>query len=250
VARRHSNAPADTLEELEGLTHRLAIWLETHWKRAAVGATVVLVAAAIAGAVTSWRRHRVEEASAAVAELRRDYVVAMGGQPGDVEVPEPANPERAEQVRNEFVARFAEAGRRYAGTASGAMALLEAGEIYITLGAPTEALALWQEGAKGLPEQSVLRAMLLERTAPLLEAEDRFEEAARAYEAAASVEAYPMRYLALAEAARCWLDAAEPERALAIYQRFKREAPDFEIPAYIEEPLKELALGQGAGAPE
>ncbi len=250
MARRHSEAPADTLEELEGLTQRLAAWIETHWKRAAAVAAVALAAAAVAGGITSWRRQRVDEASATVAELRRDYVVAMGGQPGDVEVPEPANPERAEQVRDEFVARFAETGRRYEGTAPGAVALLEAGEIYIALGAPGEALALWEEGARGLPEQSVLRALLLERTAPLLEAEDRFDDAARAYEAAASIEAYPLRYLALAEAARCWLEAATPDRALAIYQRFEREAPDFEIPAHIEGPLRELALGREAVAPE
>jgi len=252
LARRRSEAPANTLEELESLSQRLAFWLESNWLRVVAVAAVVLLGAAIAGAVTTWRRHQVEVASAAVADLRREFVVAMGGEPGDVEIPEPANPERAERVRREFVSRFTETARQYPGSAASAVALLEAGEIYLELGAPHEALALWQEGVLGLPWNSALRAMLLDRTGPLLESEDRFAEAAEAYEAAAAIEAYPMRYYALAEAARCWLEADQPEAALAIYRRFEREAPEFAIPDYIEGPLRELSLHDAAGteAPE
>ena len=247
MARRRSEASTDALEELESLSQRLAFWLESNWKLVVGVAAVLLLAAAIAGAFTTWRRHQVEAASAAVADLRREFVVAMGGEPGDVEVPEPANPERAERVRSEFVTRFVETARQYPGSAASAVALLEAGEIYIDLGAPHEALALWEEGALGLPRDSALRAMLLDRSGPLLESEGRFADAADAYEQAAAIEVYPMRYPALAEAARCRLEADQPDAALAIYQRFEREAPQFAIPDYIEGPLRELALRRGAG---
>ncbi|MDJ0869452.1 MAG: tetratricopeptide repeat protein [Myxococcota bacterium] len=237
---RRKQGPSDTLEELESLGDRLARWVaENPFPILAVVGTILAIAA-IAGGYAAWSRGQAEGASMAFADARREYVEAMGGKASDFEVPEPANPETAQEVRNEFVNRFVKLGQDYAGTAPGALALLEAGEIYLQLEAPDRALEVWQQGVEQAGADSAVRAVLLSRVARLQEQDDEFEAAARSHEAAAAIAVYPLRYEALGDAARCWLEAGRPEAALAIQQRLATEAPDVKLPPYVQSRLDEL----------
>jgi outer membrane PBP1 activator LpoA protein len=77
-------------------------------------------------------------------------------------------------------------------------------------------------------------------------AEDRGDPAAdaEAYEAAAGVETYPLRGEAQTEAARCWVEAGETDRALAVFQRFETEFPDELAAPQIAFLIAELRLAR------
>lgn len=249
MARRKKDEP-DTFQELESLGRGLVGWVQDHLLIVSGVALGILVIAAAVGAASSWREAKNDEASAAVADLRREFVVAMGGAPNETEVPEPANPERAREVREEYAARFAEITRQYSGTGASALAALEAGGLYLTLDFPDKALDLWQEGARASDRNSTLRGLLEARAGHLLEDAGRFEEAARAHEAAASIESYPMGGLALGDAARCWLAADQPDQALRAYERIERDFEGTELPDYLVGRIQQLRARRGAGAPE
>lgn len=245
MAARRSKQPHDTFEELEELGHGLVDWVQEHLLLLAGGAVAILAIAAVVGGTQSWRRAQVDEASAAIAELRRDFVQAMGGSATDTEVPEPANPERAREVREDFGTRFAELSRQYAGTGAGALAALEAGGLYLTLGFPEQALDLWQEGARSTDANSALRAILESRVGHLLEDAGRFDEAARAHEVAGGIGAYPMAANALGDAVRCWLAADEPDEALRVYEQIETDYPAAQLPDYVIGPVQQLRARRG-----
>jgi len=77
---------------------------------------------------------------------------------------------------------------------------------------------------------------------------DRWLEAARAHEAAASVTSFPPRYLSMADAARGYARAGETATALSLYQRLQAEAPDVELPAHVRARLRELAYAGSASS--
>ena len=245
---RHKE-PQDTLEELESLGERLASWSQERALLLGGIAALVLVAAAAVGATLAWQEGRSDDASAAVADLRREFVAAMGGSPNDVEIPEPANPETARQVREDYATRYAEAARQYAGTGAGALAALEGGSILLALDQSEDALALWRHGASAMSGNSTLRALLESRAARLLEDQDRFEEAAQAHEVAAGISSYAMRGLAYGDAARCWLAAGKVDEALRVYEQIERDFADLELPEYVRGRLEE-ARARAAGGDE
>lgn len=237
---RRSKEPHDTFEELESLGKGLVGWAQEHLLLLASVGVGILVVAAVVGAAQSWRRAQTDEASAAVADLRREFVVAMGGAPNDTVVPEPANPETAREVREQFATRFSEVARRYSGTGAAALAALDAGGLYLTLDFPEQALDLWQEGARATDQDSALRALLEARVGHLLEDAGRFDEAARAHEAAGSVASYPMRGTALGDAVRCWLAADKPDQALRVFEHVEQEFPELQLPDYVVGPIQQL----------
>ena len=63
-------------------------------------------------------------------------------------------------------------------------------------------------------------------------------------EAASAISDFPVRYLALAEAARCYAEAGESAKALAAFERLQAEAPQLRVPAHIQARLTELRAVQ------
>lgn len=240
MAIKH-HKPADTLEEIESAGERLLAWVAANPVLVLGVAGTILVSAAGLGGYRALSHATAVEASAKLETLRSEFLFAMGGEPGDVVAPEPANPETARAVRREFVDRFAALGREYDASGAGALASLDAGSLYLDLGTPDQALETWQAAHDGLPRSSPLRGVLLSRIAQLHEQDERFAEAAQTYEAAAAVEGYPLRYLALGHAARSWAVAGEPQKALADYDRLKSESPDTELPEHVAARLDELS---------
>lgn len=238
MAPKH--APTDTLDQLESLGDRLMSWVAANPVIVLGVAAAILLTAAAIGGVRAWRSSSADAASAAVAAIRVEYVRAMGGSPGDVDVPEPANPETARRVRTEFVERFASFAREHHGTPAQVLAALEASRIYEALGAAAQAREILQAAADAQPADSPIRAVALRRVAALAEGAGEFEAAAKAHLAAADTPGYPLRLEALADAARCWAEAARPDEALALFARIRTEAPDHRLPPHVEARLAEL----------
>lgn len=244
MARTHG--PADALEELDSLADRMTGWVAANRVLAITAAAAVLLSAAGMGAYLSWRHEREQRASDAVSAVREEFVRAMGGTPGSFEVPEPANPETAREVRERFAKRFREVATEKSGTTAAVEAHLEAGALLEQLGRPEEALEVWQQGLAATPGDSPLRGLVLERIAGAHESAGRFPEAAEAHQAAAALQAFPLRDLALADAARCWAEAGQPDRALDAWEQLRARDAQASAPPHVRARLDELAARRAA----
>lgn len=236
-----SKTPPETglsLEALQSRSDKLADWIGGNPTLILGTFGIVLLTAAIVGAVASAREGAAAEAADALAKVQGDYRTAMGALPGSYEIPEPANPETARAVRAEYTAAFASVIEEHAGEPAAALAALDKGEIEIGLGDSEAALATWSEAAESAV--GALGAVLWVRIAGQYEDAKRPSDAAAAYEKAAAVDAYALRHRALADAARCRADAGENEQAVALLQRLEAEAPAYAIPGHIGFRLMEL----------
>lgn len=241
LAKKQSNRTAETLRELEASGDRVANWAADN---AAVILGVIAGILVIAAGVGFWLQHRSNTEDAAVnalAQATSEYRVAMGADPTGGPIPEPANAELAERTRAEFADRFAAVGRAYEGMTVGSVALLEAGGLQAELGRYDEAIAHF-EAARDASRGAAIEALASMRLARLAESRGDMAAAAEHFEAAARVEAYPLRADALAEAARCWAGAQERDRALAAYQRLESEFPDEPVAPHIAFLIAELRL--------
>jgi tetratricopeptide (TPR) repeat protein len=241
---RRKHETADALEEIASLGDRLAEWVARHAALTIAIAASILVGAAATGGYLSYSGHQADAASAALAALRAEFVTAMGGTPGFVEIPEPANPETARSLRLEFAEAYLSAATEHAGTPSATLARLEAGDLLTRAGESGRALEVWSEALEQA-KRPALRGVLLTRIGGSHESAEAFTEAAQAHERAAEIEAFPLRSLALARAAWCWVKAGQRDRALSLYRRLRSIAPDFELPPHLDAPLRELEVSQG-----
>ncbi len=236
---RRSHQP-DLIEEFESAADRMARWIATH-SVPVVGILVLVLAGAFA-----WDRigagidARAEAASNALDATHAAYLVALGGVPGSVEIPELANPVAAAVIHEEYLERFRAVADEHRGTVAGTLALFEVAEILDRLDRPEQTLEVWQQALDDLSGHASLRAMLHQRIARLHEERGDWTEAAAAHEAAGGIAEFPLRYWALAEAARCFAQAGQAERALALYEQVAREAPDLALPDHLRAQFREL----------
>ena len=231
--------PVDVVEEIETRAERLAGWIAHNPWFAGGIALAMLGAAGAFGAYRSWQGSRQATASAALETVRVEYLAEMGASPTALEVPELANPKAAAEIRERYLMRFREVAERERGTAAGTLAWLEAADLLEALGRRDESAALYAEAAQRAPSPA-LQAIVQRRLGYLHEDAGRFADAAAAFEAAAAVPQYPLRYFALADAARCLARAGRTSEALALYDRIDAEAPDLALPEHQAAQLREL----------
>jgi predicted negative regulator of RcsB-dependent stress response len=238
--RPDSRQATETLQEIESVFDRLARWAaENPQQVLAILGAILAVAAAVS--IAKWHGERREtRASAAVARVQGAYLDAMGATPGSFELMELANPEAAKRVRLEYIERFGEVADQHGGTAAGVSARLQVASLQEQIGESEAALASLESAAREAAGGSALRGLALVRLGRALEARTRWEEAAQAYEKAGGIEAMPTRIQALGDAARCFAEAGDAARAVAIFERIENEAPDAALPAHVRARLREL----------
>ena len=208
-------------------------------------AVVALLIAAAYGYYDSVQTRRENAASLALAEVRDAYLVAMGAAPGSLEAPEPADRSAAQPIWKEYSARFGKVAEEYPGTAAAAIARLEQGNLVADGGDAAAAIDVWRSAIARLSGRSPLAGILHQRIGQALESTGDWEGAGGAYEAAASIRSYTFRDWALADAARCYLMANRPEKALELSSRLESEAPDLQLPDYLRTRLRELRAKEG-----
>ncbi len=244
MARKHSpdDAPETMLEEAVSLGERLIAWVVAN--AVLVGAVVVgsLVAVAIYGAYDNWRTTREARASDALEQVRGAYLKAMGTNPGAIDVPALANPQAQRQINEEYAVRFREVAADHGGTVAGALASLELGNLLAATGDLEGPLDSWNAALLELPRNSSLRGVLLQRMAQAHEDAGRWREAAASHEQAGGIEAFPLRYWSLADAARCYLAAGEREQARVLFDQVAREAPDLHLPTHMRALMREVQM--------
>lgn len=241
MARKsHHPAAAERLEEIQSAADQLAEWIRTHlWVVVGSVAAILVVAAGIQFATTQSAR-REEAASAALARARADYLAAMGAPMGALEVPELANPQAAARIRSEYVERYGALAAAHRGTVSGALALLAAGDLLRESGDDAGAIAMWEELLRESGASDGVRGLALQRVAAAHEDAERWLEAGQRHEQAAALPGYPLRYWALADAARCFVAAEENAHALTLYDRLEAEAPELRLPDHQQQQRRAL----------
>jgi tetratricopeptide (TPR) repeat protein len=226
---------------MEASGDRIAEWASRNAVLILGAIAAVLVVAGGVGLYAQHGQDKRDEAADALALATSRYRQAMGADPVGGPVPEPANAELAEETRSEYVERFMEVARSHAGTVPAALAWLEAGHLQVQLGrleAAAESFGRVREEAAGTP----IAAMGAMRLAGLAEDRGDPKTAAEAYEAAAAIDGYPLRASALSDAARCWVDAGDPQRAIAAFQRLENEFPDEPVSPPVQALIAELRV--------
>ncbi|MGH7337913.1 MAG: hypothetical protein ACREI7_10060, partial [Myxococcota bacterium] len=229
MAHREHGTAAEMLGELESAADRLGDWLQTHITVVTAAVVGLLVVTGLGAWRFSARDSAEREASTALAEVRADYLSAMGAQPGSIEVPELANPTAAAAIREEYEKRYAELAEEHEGTVAATLAAIERAELLGAAGRGDEAIALLEQAVEKAPSRGAVRGVVIQRLAQRLEAAGRWADAADRHEAAANLDDYPLRHWALADAARCRAMAGDAAAARALYDRLDREAPDFPL---------------------
>jgi tetratricopeptide (TPR) repeat protein len=107
------------------------------------------------------------------------------------------------------------------------------------------AFAARELAATSAPHGSGAAAIAWSRYGVALEAKGKLEAAAEAFGRAGEIDS-PGQVLALADAARCWAQAGQRERALSAYARAEKLGADA-IPQHVKQRLLELRA-QGAAA--
>jgi hypothetical protein len=232
-----------TIAEIESKGEQILEWA-TENARVVLGvAGACLLVAGIYQYTQSAADKREHSASAALEAIRSDYLAAMGALPGALTVPELANPAAGERIRSDYRGRFAAIAEEHRGSSAAALASLAEGDIAADGGDVAAALGIWQAASGALPAGSAIHGLLQQRIAHTLEETGDWGAAAEAYAAAAAVKAYTFRHWAMAEAARCFLAADQPERARELAQRIDAEAPDLQLPDSLRTQLRELGTG-------
>jgi tetratricopeptide (TPR) repeat protein len=150
------------------------------------------------------------------------------------------------EIRQDYAERFRTVAVEHPGTAGGAIARLEQGNLAAAGGDAASALAIWRSAVARLSPGSPLAGMLHQRIAQSLEESGDWEAAAESYAAASAVDAYTFRHWSLADAARCYAMAGRPEKALEFFAQLESEAPELQLPDYLRTRLRELkAAGPG-----
>lgn len=239
--RREPDSATETLDAIESWGDRIVNIVSENPTPILAGIVGVLVIAGVVGLTRDYSDSGASESASALARVQGDYRIAMGGTPGSVEIPEPANPETARLLRIETITDYEEVAGEYSDTPAAALALLEAGKLQQQLGDSVAAIASFDRGLDQVGPDDPIRAFLLSRQAAVHEADGQYAEAGAAYQQAAAVPGNPLRFDALSDAARTYVQAGDSDQALAAYARIQAEAPDYRMAPYIEARLAELS---------
>jgi len=242
VAKQKSGGhePLDAFDEIESRGEKIVEWVGSNAKIVLGVAGGLLVVAAIVGYTSGRSERREQAASAAYAEVRADYLAAMGATPGAIVAPDLANPAAAARIREDFREKFAAVAESHPDTASGALASLERGDLVAAGGDSSAAREIWQAALGEVSATAPVAGLVYQRIGRSLEDASDWVAAAESHAAAAAIVDYTFRYWAMADAARCYAAAEQADKALEFFARIETEAPDFQLPDDVRVRMKEL----------
>ena len=245
--KSNPHGATDMLEELNSGFERLAIWVAAHRVLVGVAIGAVLVTGGAWELLRSRTERREAEASDALDQIQAGYLAAMGAEPGAIDLPELANPEAGKRIREEYLEKYRGVAQAHPGTLPAALAWLEVADLLQAQGSSDASLESLQKGLAEQPANPRLAGLVHQRIAQHYEDRGRLAEAAAEHQAAGELQGFPLRYFALADAARCYAQAGQPDRARELLERIESEAKDgFPLPAELRGLLRELRVSQAA----
>jgi len=245
--KRNPHGANEVLDDLGTGMERLAAWVGTHPILVSTVLGILLASGGAWEVLRSRAERRETEASNALDETENAYLAAMGAQPGAIDVPELANPEAARRIREEYVEKYRSVAEAHPGTVPAALAWLEVADLLESQGNADASLESLQKALAERPENPGVAGLVHQRIAQLHEDRGELAEAAAEHEAAGMLTGFPLRYYALADAARCYAEAGQPDRALELLDRIENEAKqEFPLPPELRSLLRELRASQAA----
>ena len=238
--RKPEHEQSHVIEEIESVAERSAEWIRDHLPLTIAVLVIVLGGAAAISAMAAHQAREAEIASDAFDQVTAEFMQAMGADSDALTVPELANPDAAAAIRSEYSEQFGAIAEEYAGTVAAALARLEQGNLAAADGETNAAIEIWKGAVADLDGNPNFQAIVEQRIGQAHEDEARWLEAAESYTRAGAVEGYPLRHWALADAARCLLQAGEAERAREIAVKLATDAPELALPQYLSAMLAEL----------
>ncbi|MFI5317687.1 MAG: tetratricopeptide repeat protein [Myxococcota bacterium] len=220
---------SDTDTRLEGFEARLQdafAWANDHGREIMIGAAVVLVIGAISAGIFEWQRRTREAEQSELARIEARFAEAMGANPGEYFVPEPANAEQATKAREAALAEFDAFIAQHANRPLAAIAGIKAAELEVDLGRLDAADARLAKLCESLDPTDARRAIALRLRGYTLDQKGDTLAGAQAYEAGAKIEAYPPRALLWISAGDAYARANAPERAIAAYREALSASPE------------------------
>jgi predicted negative regulator of RcsB-dependent stress response len=223
--RQHS----DTETRLAGFEARLQdgfAWANEHGREIMVGLGLLILAGAVAAGLFEWRRRSVAEEETELARIEARFTTAMGANPGEYFVPEPANAEQATKAREAALVELDAFVAKHAGSGLAAVAAIKAAELEVDLGKLDLAEARLAKVSESLEPSDPRRAVALRLRGYALDQKGDPMAAAEAYEAGAKIESYPPRALLWISAGDAYARANSPDRAIAAYREALAASPE------------------------
>jgi predicted negative regulator of RcsB-dependent stress response len=223
--RQHS----DTDTRLEGFEARIQdafAWANDHGRELMIGAGVVLLVGVVIAGVFEWRRRTLEREEGELARIEARFTAAMGANPGEYFVPEPANAEQAKKAREAAIGELDAFITAHAGRPLAALAGIKAAEFEVDLGRLDAADARLAKIVESLDPSDPRRAIALRLRGYALDQKGETLAAGEAYEAGAKIQAYLPRALLWISAGDCFARANAPERAIAAYREALAASPE------------------------
>ena len=191
-----------------------------------VGIGVALLIGGLVSGVAEWRSRQNDAAQTELAAIESRFTTAMGANPGEYFVPEPANADQAAKAREAALVEIDAFVTAHSGSDLAAIAVIKAAELEVDLGkldaADTRLAAL----AGSLGPENPKRAIALRLRGYTLDQRGQTLAAAETYADAAKVQTYPARGVLWIEAGDCFARAKAPNRAVAAYREALATAPE------------------------
>jgi predicted negative regulator of RcsB-dependent stress response len=184
------------------------------------------VAIGLVAGVAEWRRRQSDAAQTGLAAIESGFTAAMGANPGEYFVPEPANADQAAKALEAALGELDKFIAAHAGSALAAIAGIKAAELEVDLGKLDAADARLAKLVEPLGTDDPKRAIALRLRGYTLDQRGQTLAAGEAYADAAKVQAYPARGLVWIEAGDCFARANAPDRAIAAYREALAGAPE------------------------
>jgi predicted negative regulator of RcsB-dependent stress response len=219
----------DTETRLEGFEARLQdgfAWVNAHGREIMAAIAAALLVGGLVAGVVEWRSRQGDAAQTELAAIESRFTAAMGANPGEYFVPEPANAEQAAKAREAALAELDAFIAAHAGSALAAIAGIKAAELQVDLGELDAADARLAKLVEPLGADDPKRAIALRLRGYTLDQRGQTLAAAEIYADAAKVQAYPARGLLWIEAGDCFARANAPDRAIAAYREALASAPE------------------------
>ena len=200
-------------------------WLEANARTLIIIGVGLLALGGVVAGSFEWSVRQELAAQTALELAERAYYQGMGTPIAELFVTEPANQDRALRAREAALVGYQNVAVDYPGSVAANAAQLRAAEVEIELERLEAASGRLGTLAALLADDDPLRASALRLQGYAFEEQEKFAEAATAYEAAAAVTSYPAREALWLAASENHLRVGELERAIAALRQILAIAP-------------------------
>ena len=221
---------AETEARAQGFDAKLEAgfdWLATRLRTVLILSGGLVLAGALAAGLYEYRERSEESAQTELAQVETRFATAMGSDPDAIWITEPANPDVAQEAREQAVAGLTALIEDYARTRAAQIAALRAAEIEVDLDRLEPAQARLEQLTEDLSERDPLRGIALRLLGYAYEQRQQYAQAAESYAEAARSGRYPAGGALWIAAGGNFERAGAIDRALDAFREAVSQDPEF-----------------------